>query len=123
MFKCKTNIVDFDTTNGKPNLEAAKVKTLAKAGVKKLLGQMETATPFFYVKDYFKDDTGKGIGDYLGFGNSKPLSKHFAQIEMKPGKMEKSSSAGSKEASMGKAYVNPSKLYLITEQNRAQQKI
>lgn len=106
MFKSKVDFNAFDTKNEKvKNLEETKVKALSKNSVKKLLNNPDTRTPFHLILDYFKDDKGKGLGHFVGFGVNKKLDKHFEQVEMKSGKLDKSMSASQKEASMGEAYA------------------
>jgi hypothetical protein len=105
MFKSKIDFNAFDTNNDKvKDLEPNKVKALAKASVKKLLAQPEVRTPFHLILDYFKDDQEKPQGHFLGLGVNKKLDKHFEQVEMKSGKLDKSMSASQKEAAMGEAY-------------------
>ena len=106
MFKSKVDFNAFDTNNEKvKNLEETQVKALSKNSVKKLLNSPDTRTPFHLILDYFKDDKGKGLGHFVGFGVNKKLDKHFEQVEMKSGKLDKSMSASQKEASMGEAYA------------------
>lgn len=106
MFKSKINFDEFDTNNEKvKNLEYAKVKNLSKASVKKLLAKPEGRAPFYMIVDYFKDEQDKPLGNLLCFGINKKLTKHFEQVEMKSGKLDKRMSANQKEASMGEAYA------------------
>lgn len=105
MFKSKVDFNAFDTNNKKvKDIDEPKVKALSKNSVKKLLNSPDTRTPFHLILDYFKDDKGKGLNHFLGFGVNKKLDKHFEQVEMKSGKLDKSMSASQKEASMGEAY-------------------
>lgn len=106
MFKSKIDFNAFDTNNEKvDNLEQTKVKGLSKASVKKLAAKPGESTPFHLVLDYFKDNKDKPQGHFLCFGVNKKMDKHFQQVEMKSGKLDKSMSASQKEASMGNAYV------------------
>lgn len=106
MFKSKVDFNAFDTKNDKvENLQQNKVRTLSKASVKKLAAAPGEKTPFHLILDYFKDDKEKPQGHFLGFGNNKKMDKHFQQVEMKSGKLDKSMSASQKEASMGEAFV------------------
>ncbi|MGH1334620.1 MAG: hypothetical protein ACRBFS_00725 [Aureispira sp.] len=106
MFKSKVDFNAFDTNNEKvANLEQTKIKGLSKASVKKLVAQPGERTPFHLVLDYFKDDKDKPQGHFLCFGVNKKMDKHFQQVEMKSGKLDKSMSASQKEASMGSAFV------------------
>lgn len=106
MFKSKVDFNVFDKNNTKAkDLEQTKAKALAKAGVKKLQASPETTTSFHLALNYFKDDKENSLGHFVGFGENKKLDKHFEQVEMKSGKMDKSMTASPKEASMGSAYV------------------
>ncbi len=106
MFKSKIDFNAFDKNNDKvADLELNKVKGLAKASVKKLKAQVGEHAKFHLVLDYFKDDKEKPQGHFLCFGVNKKMDKHFEQVEMKSGKLDKSMSANQKEASMGEAYV------------------
>lgn len=106
MFKSKVDFNAFDKNNTKvKDIELTKAKALAKAGVKKLANNPETPTNFHLAMNYFKDDKDKPLGHLVCFGENKKLDKHFLQVEMKSGKMDKSMTASQKEASMGKAYV------------------
>ena len=106
MFKSKVDFNAFDTNNEKvDNLEQPKVRQLSKASVKKLAATPGEKTAFHLILDYFKDDKGKAQGHFLGFGTNKKMDKHFQQVEMKSGKLDKSMSASQKEASMGEAFV------------------
>ncbi len=106
MFKSKIDFNAFDKNNKKvKDLDESKVKGLAKAGTKKLAGTEGEKTAFHLILDYFKDDKGKGLGHFLNFGENKKLSKHFEQVEMKSGKLDKSMSESPKKACMGEAYV------------------
>lgn len=106
MFKSKVDFNVFDKNNTKAkDLEQAKAKALAKAGVKKLQASPETTTSFHLALNYFKDDKEKSLGHFVGFGENKKLDKHFQQVEMKSGKMDKSMTSSPKEASIGSAYV------------------
>ena len=106
MFKCKTDFNAFDVHNEKvANLTVSKTKALSKAGVKKMLAKPGEEVPFHVILNYFKDDNDKPQGDFLSFGISKKLSKHFETIEMKPGKATKRMSTNVKEAATGMACV------------------
>ncbi len=106
MFKSKIDFNAFYTHNDKvKDLEQSTVKALAKAAVKKLLAKPGERTSFHLLLDYFKDEKGNALGHFLGFGISKKLDKHFLQIEMKSGKLDKRISNNPKEASMGEAYI------------------
>lgn len=102
MFKSRINFNAFNKHNTKvANVEVKKLKGLTKAAVKKLLTSPEERTSFFLVLNYFQDSTGH----FLDFGINKKLAKHFEQVEMKSGKLDKSMSASQKEASMGEVYA------------------
>lgn len=106
MFKSKTDFNAFDKNNKKvKNLEITKVKARSKSASKKLQAKPETKTPFHLVLNYFKDDKDKSLGHFIDFGENKKLTKHFDQVEMKSGKLDKSMSANQKEAAAGHAYV------------------
>ena len=106
MFKSKTDFNAFDKHNEKvANVEPQKMKGLSKNAVKKLLGAPTERTSFFLILNYFQDPSGKPAGHFLDFGTNKKLAKHFEQVEMKSGKLDKSMSASQKEASMGEAYA------------------
>lgn len=106
MFKSKTDFNAFDKNNDKvKNLEMTKVKALSKSASKKLQGKPEDKTPFHLILDYFKDEKDKTLGHFIDFGENKKLAKHFQQVEMKSGKLDKSMSASQKEAAAGFAYV------------------
>lgn len=106
MFKSKTDFNAFDKNNDKvKNLEMTKVKALSKSASKKLQGKPENKTPFHLILHYFKDEKDKVLGHFIDFGENKKLAKHFQQIEMKSGKLDKSMSASPKEAATGLAYV------------------
>lgn len=105
-FKNKTDFNTFDQNNTSvKNLEFNSLKTRTKGGVKKLATAKEEKTPFYLILDYFKDDKGKSLAHFLDFGINVKLVKHFEQIEMKPGKLDKSMSGSAKEAATGMAYV------------------
>ncbi len=55
--------------------------------------------------NHYKDDKDKPLGHFLDVGENKKLTKHFEQVEMKSGKLDKSMSASQKEASTGSVYV------------------
>lgn len=106
MFKSKTDFNAFDKHNEKvANVEPKKMKGLSKNAVKKLLGAPTERTSFFLILNYFQDPAGKPAGHFLDFGTNKKLAKHFEQVEMKSGKLDKSMSASQKEASMGEVYA------------------
>lgn len=105
-FKSKTPFNAFDKNNSTvKNLEFNSLKTLTKASVKKLANTNGERTPFRLVLDYFKDDKDKTIAHFLDFGINVKTDKHFEQIEMKSGKLDKSMSASPKEAALGVAYI------------------
>ncbi|BDS15086.1 hypothetical protein [Aureispira anguillae] len=106
MFKSKTDFNAFDKNNSKvKNLEAAKTKALTKSGTKKLINKLGEKTSYHLVLDYFVDDKGKTLGHFLDLGENKKLSKHFEQVEMKAGKLDKSMSESPKKACAGFAYI------------------
>lgn len=106
MFKSKTNFDAFDKHNTKvANIEAPKLKGLSKANLKKLASSPGEETPFHLILDYFQDKNGKPMGHFLDFGTHKKMAKHFEQVEMKPGKLDKSISGSPKEACVGTAHV------------------
>lgn len=106
MFKSKTNFDAFDKHNTKvANVEVQKLKGLSKANLKKLASSPSEETPFHLILDYFQDKNGKPTGHFLDFGTHKKMAKHFEQVEMKPGKLDKSMSGSPKEACAGTAYV------------------
>lgn len=105
MFKSKTEFKAFNKQIEKVSLDLVKVRTLAKAGVKKLAAKPEERTSFHLVLNYFTDESGKAIGDFFDLGTNKRLTKHFEQVEMKPGKPKRRASKNPKEASAGEAYV------------------
>lgn len=99
MFKCKIDLAAFDKNDNKvADIDLNKAKALANAGCKKLAAQKGEKTPFYVVKDYFKED-GKSIGNFLAFGISNKMEKHFLKHEMKGKDTAMAKSA--KEASMG----------------------
>jgi hypothetical protein len=109
-FKGKVDFNAFDLNNSKvKNLEEAAVRGLSKNAVKKLLNAPGTRTPYFLILDYFKNKDGKPVAHFLTFGTNKKMEKHFEQVEMKSGKLDKSMSASQKEASMGEAYSKEDK--------------
>lgn len=106
MFKSKTDFNAFDKNNSKvKNLEVTKVKNLVKAGTKKLINKLGEKTNFHLILDYFVDEKGKAQGHFFDFGENKKLAKHFEQVEMKPGKLDKSMSETPKKACAGYAYI------------------
>ena len=105
MFKSKVDFNAFDLKNDKvKNVEETKIKALSKNAVKKVLKNPEVRTPFHLILDYFKDKSNKPLTHFLCFGINKKMDKHFEQVEMKSGKLDKSMSASQKEASMGEVY-------------------
>ncbi|MGH1337573.1 MAG: hypothetical protein ACRBFS_15725 [Aureispira sp.] len=105
MFKSKVDFNAFDLKNEKvKNVEETKIKALSKNAVKKVLKNPEVRTPFYLILDYFKDKANKPLTHFLCFGINKKMDKHFEQVEMKSGKLDKSMSASQKEASMGEVY-------------------
>jgi hypothetical protein len=107
MFKSKIDFNAFDKNNKKvKGLDATKVKGSAKAGTKKLAkGKDGDKTVYHLILDYFQDDKGKGVGHFFDFGLNKKLSKHFEQVELKSGKVDKSMSESPKKACTGEAYI------------------
>ncbi len=106
MFKSKTDFNAFDKHHTKvPNIDIKKLKGLTKNGTKKLVANPEVQTAYHLVLDYFEDPAGKPAGHFLDFGTNKKLTKHFEQVELKSGKLDKRMSANQKEASMGAVYV------------------
>lgn len=106
MIKSKLKFESYDLNNEKvPNPQMAQQKNLAKAGVKKVANKDGLVTTFHLILNYFKDEAGKALGHLLDVGENKKLSKHFEQVEMKSGKLDKSMSASQKEAATGKIYV------------------
>lgn len=96
----------FDKNNPKvDNPQITKVKGFSKAGIKKLMGKTGERTPFHLILEYFVDDKGKVEGHFLDFGENKKLRKHFEQVEMKSGKLDKSMSETPKKASAGEVYI------------------
>jgi hypothetical protein len=105
-FKSKTPLNAFDKNNtSAKNLEFNSLKSITKGGVKKLAAAEEAETPFYLILDYFKDNKDKPLAHFLDFGINVKLEKHFEQVEMKPGKLDKSMSGSAKEAASGIAYV------------------
>jgi len=106
MFKSKTDFNAFDKNNVKvDNPKITKVKGFSKAGTKKLMGKMGERTPFHLILEYFVDDKGKVEGHFLDLGENKKLRKHFEQVEMKSGKLDKSMSETPKKACAGDVYI------------------
>ncbi len=106
MLKSKLKFEAFDRHNKKvKDLEPSKAKAESKAGIKKLTGKEGVKTPYYFIADYFLDDKKKSLGHFFHLGVNKKLEKHFVQVEMKPGKMDKSMSESPKKASTGMAYV------------------
>ena len=106
MFKSKTDFNAFDKNNTKvANLKLTKVKGFSKAGIKKLMGKIGARTFYHLILEYFVDDKGKVEGHFLDIGENKKLRKHFEQVEMKSGKLEKSMSETPKKASAGEIYI------------------
>lgn len=104
--KSKLKFESFDQNNKKvPNPQLAQQKNLAKAGIKKIVNKDGLVTNFHLILNYFKDEAGKTLGHLLDVGENKKLSKHFEQVEMKSGKLDKSMSASQKEAATGTIYV------------------
>lgn len=107
-FKSKTHFNAFDKNNTTvKNLEFNSLKTLTKAGIKKLVAVNGESTPFRLVLDYFKDDKGKAVAHFLDMGTNVKTDKHFEQVEMKPGKSDKRMSGSPKEAASGVMYIKP----------------
>jgi hypothetical protein len=106
MFKSKTDFNAFDKNNTKvENAQIKKVKGFSKAGIKKLMGKIGERTFYHLILEYFVDDNGKVEGHFLDLGENKKLRKHFEQVEMKSGKLDKSMSATPKKASVGEIYI------------------
>lgn len=106
MFKSKTDFNAFDKNNTKvDNPQITKVKGFSKAGTKKLMGKIGERTHYHLILEYFVDSKGKVEGHFLDFGENKKLRKHFEQVEMKSGKLDKSMSETPKKASAGDVYV------------------
>jgi hypothetical protein len=106
MFKSKTDFNAFDKNNTKvADAKLAKVKGFSKAGTKKLMGKIGERTLYHLVLDYFVDDKGKVEGHFLDLGENKKLRKHFEQVEMKSGKLDKSMSETPKKACAGEIYI------------------
>lgn len=106
MFKSKIDFNAFDKNNDKVvNVELNKLRGLSKVAVKKLAANEGEKTPFYLIKDYFKDSNNKSLGHFLSFGISKPMAKHFKDVELKSGKDDQRMSANPKEAAMGEAFV------------------
>jgi len=104
--KSKVKFESFDLKNEKvKNPDQAQQKNLSKAAIKKLANQEGIATSFHLIFNYFKDEAGKALGHFLDVGENKKLTKHFEQVEMKSGKLDKSMSASQKEAATGQIYV------------------
>lgn len=105
-FKSKTSLNAFDKNNTSvKNTEYNSLKTLTKTGVKKLATANGESTPFHLILDYFKDDKEKPLAHFLDLGINVKMGKHFEQVEMKPGKLDKSMSASPKEAASGVAFI------------------
>lgn len=106
MFKSKTDFNAFDKNNTKvDNPKITKVKGFSKAGTKKLMGKIGERTFYHLILEYFVDDKGKVEGHFLDLGENKKLRKHFEQVEMKSGKLEKSMSETAKKACAGEIYI------------------
>lgn len=106
MFKSKTDFNAFDKKNEKvDNTKITKVKGFSKAGTKKLMGKIGERTSYHLILDYFVDDKGKVEGHFLDLGENKKLRKHFEQVEMKSGKLDKSMSETPKKACAGEVYI------------------
>lgn len=105
-FKSKTPLDAFDKNNTSvKDTEYNSLKTLTKNGVKKLATANGATTPFHLILDYFKDDKEKPLAHFLDLGINVKLGKHFGQVEMKPGKLDKSMSNSPKEAASGVAFI------------------
>lgn len=106
MFKSKTNFNAFDKKNTKvDNPKIASVKGYSKAGTKKLMGKIGERTYYHLILEYFVDDKGKVEGHFFDLGENKKLRKHFEQVEMKSGKLDKSMSTSPKNACAGEIYI------------------
>lgn len=113
MFPCKVKIEQLDKTNKKvKDVDIKANKALTKGKVKKVASQEGERTPFYYIGDYFESN-GKAVGDFLSFGNSMKLEKHFVQNEMKKSKacMKDTNTQDPKNAAMGEVYVENSVIY------------
>lgn len=107
MFPCKVKIDQLDKTNKKvKDVDLKANKALTKGKVKKVASQEGERTPFYYIADYFESN-GKAVGDFLSFGNSLKLEKHFVQHEMKKSKnsLMDEKLQDPKKAAMGEVYV------------------
>jgi hypothetical protein len=105
-FKSKTLFQVFDKNNTSvKDLEFNSFKAQTKSSLKKLAAVEGQETPFHLILDYFKDDKEKAVAHFFDLGNNIKLSKHFEQVEMKPGKLDKSMSSSPKEATTGVAYI------------------
>lgn len=106
MFKSKVDFNAFDKHNTKVEQPVfLKQKSVTKNNIQKLAKQEEEKTMYHLVLNYFEDASGKAIAHFFDLGINKKMQKHFAQVEMKTGKLDKRSSKTPKEASAGMAYV------------------
>jgi hypothetical protein len=113
MFPCKVKIDQLDKTNKKvKDVDLKSNKALTKGKVKKVASQEGERTPFYYIEGYFENN-GKAVGDFLSFGNSMKLEKHFIQNEMKKSKnsLMDEKVQDPKKAAMGEIYVENSVIY------------
>lgn len=102
----KTNFKSFNLYDTQvPNVDPKKMKGLTKAATRKLLNNLGVRAPFFLILNYFKDPSGKPMAHFLDIGTNKKMAKHFEQVEMKSGKLDKSMAASQKEAAMGEVYA------------------
>ena len=106
MFKSKIDFNSFDKRNTRvKDLKYIAVKGLVKKGAKKLEDKIGERTFFHLILDYYVGPDGKSLGHFLDFGINKILRRHFIQVEMKSGKLEKSMSTTPKKACAGAVYI------------------
>jgi hypothetical protein len=113
MFPCKVKVEQLDKTNKKVKDADIKAnKALSKGKIKKVASQEGERTPFYYLGGYFENN-GKPVGDFLSFGNSLKLEKHFVQNEMKKSKTSfiEEKVQDPKRAAMGEIYVEKNVIY------------
>jgi hypothetical protein len=113
MFPCKVKIDQLDKTNTKvKDVDMKANKALTKGKIKKVVTKEGERTPFYYIGGYF-EDKGKAIGDFLSFGDSPKLEKHFVQHEMKKSKNSTMDEKvqDPKKAAMGAMYVKESVIH------------
>ena len=106
MFKSKLDFNAFDRHNDKvKDLEMNQVQAQSKSSVKKMKAKPDVKTDFHLIDGYFKNEQGKVLGGLVDFGFHKKLTKHFLQVEMKPGKPNKRMSDSPKHAATGQSFV------------------